>query len=56
MDFGTNAPGSGTPYYQRPETADGKYIAIGAIVRRFYEKLLQGLGLDGSTLPDQNDK
>ncbi len=55
LDIGTNVLDSGAPYYQTYETADGKFIAVGAIEKRFYEKLLQGLGLDPSTLPDQND-
>ncbi|RLF32381.1 MAG: CoA transferase, partial [Thermoplasmata archaeon] len=55
LDIGTNVLDSGAPYYQTYETADGKYIAVGAIEARFYEKLLEGLGLDQSSLPDQND-
>ncbi len=55
LDIGTNVLDSGAPYYQTYETADGKFIAVGAIERRFYEKLLQGLELDPSDLPDQND-
>jgi len=55
LDIGTNVLDSGAPYYQTYETADGKFVAVGAIEARFYEKLLQGLGLDPSTLPDQND-
>ena len=55
LEIGTNMLDSGAPYYQTYETADGKYIAVGAIEARFYEKLIQGLGLDPSSLPDQND-
>ncbi|MBW1717335.1 MAG: CoA transferase [Deltaproteobacteria bacterium] len=55
LDIGTNVLDSGAPYYQTYETADGKFIAVGAIEARFYEKLIEGLGLDPSALPDQND-
>lgn len=55
LDIGTNVLDSGAPYYQTYETADGKYIAVGAIEARFYEKLIEGLGLDPSELPAQND-
>ena len=55
LDIGTNVLDSGAPYYQTYETADGKYIAVGAIEARFYEKLIEGVGLDPSELPAQND-
>ena len=55
LDIGTNMLDSGAPYYQTYETSDGKYMAVGAIEARFYAKLLKGLGLDPSSLPDQND-
>lgn len=46
----------GAPYYDTYETADGKYMAVGAIEAAFYAALLDGLGLEPSELPDQNDK
>ena len=52
---GTNMLDSGAPYYDAYETADGKYVAIGAIEPQFYAELLAKLGLDGENLPDQND-
>jgi len=55
LDIGTNMLDSGAPYYQTYETADGKYMAVGAIEGRFYEELLKGLNLDPSSLPGQND-
>ena len=55
LDIGTNMLDSGAPYYQTYETADGKYIAVGAIEGRFYSLLLEGLGLDPSLLSRQND-
>ena len=55
MDIGTNILDSGAPYYNTYETADGKYMAVGAIEPKFYEELVQGLDLDPISLPDQND-
>jgi alpha-methylacyl-CoA racemase len=56
LDIGTNMLDGGAPYYQTYETRDGKFMAVGAIEGRFYELLLQGLGLDPPTLPPQNDE
>ncbi len=55
LDIGSNMLDSGAPYYQTYETADGKYMAVGAIEGRFYVEFLKGLGLDPSSLPQQND-
>ncbi len=55
LDIGTNMLDSGAPYYQAYETSDAKFIAVGAIEGRFYEQLLKGLGIDSSSLPEQND-
>jgi alpha-methylacyl-CoA racemase len=52
---GTNMLDSGAPFYDAYETADGKYVAIGAIEPQFYAELLRKLGLDGEDLPGQND-
>jgi alpha-methylacyl-CoA racemase len=54
-EIGANMLDGGAPYYQAYETADGKFLAVGAIENRFYAKLLKGLGIEPSTLPDQND-
>ena len=52
---GTNIVDSGAPYYDVYETADGKWLSIGAIEPHFYEDLVSLLELpDG--LPDQNDR
>jgi alpha-methylacyl-CoA racemase len=55
-DIGTNMLDGGAPYYQTYETADGKFMAVGAIEARFYELFVDGLGLDLSSLPPQNDQ
>jgi alpha-methylacyl-CoA racemase len=54
---GTNLLDGGAPFYDTYQTAGGGYVAVGALERRFYQKLLVGLGLDGEqTLPDQMDR
>jgi alpha-methylacyl-CoA racemase len=53
---GTNALDTGAPFYDVYETADQKYIAIGALETRFYQALLKGLGLENDGLQDQWDK
>lgn len=52
---GTNMLDTGAPYYDTYETADGRYVAVGAIEPQFYALLLAGLELDPATLPGQND-
>ncbi|MGQ4599650.1 CoA transferase [Nocardia sp. R6R-6] len=54
---GTNLLDSGAPFYDTYETADGGYMAVGALERRFYRELLGGLGLDADPLlPAQMDR
>ncbi|XP_063745035.1 alpha-methylacyl-CoA racemase isoform X1 [Eleginops maclovinus] len=50
---GENMLDSGAPFYDTYETADGKYVAVGAIEPQFYAQLLQGLDLDPGSLPPQ---
>jgi alpha-methylacyl-CoA racemase len=42
---GTNFLDTGAPFYEAYETADGRWIAVGAIEPRFYAELLGRLGL-----------
>src|SRR5687767_6251711 len=42
---GTNILDTGAPWYNVYETKDGKHISIGSIETRFYEELLQKLGV-----------
>ncbi|QYN17137.1 CaiB/BaiF CoA-transferase family protein [Amycolatopsis sp. DSM 110486] len=44
-DRGENLLDGGAPFYDTYETADGKYVAIGAIEMRFWGDLVQVLGL-----------
>jgi alpha-methylacyl-CoA racemase len=55
LHIGTNMLDSGAHYYQVYETSDRKFVAVGAIEKKFYEQLLKGLGIDPSSLPEQND-
>jgi alpha-methylacyl-CoA racemase len=52
---GTNLLDTGAPFYDVYETADGRWLAVGAIEAPFYAALLDGLGLAGAELPDQMD-
>jgi len=53
---GTNYVDSGAHYYEVYETADGKYISVGAIEPKFYRELLMRLGLSEVELPEQLDE
>ncbi|MFN2537852.1 MAG: CaiB/BaiF CoA transferase family protein [Mycobacteriales bacterium] len=53
---GTNLLDGGAPFYDTYVTADGGYISVGALERRFYAQLLQGLGLADAGLPEQMDR
>ena len=53
---GTNLLDGGAPFYDTYATADGGFMAVGALEPRFYAELLRGLGLDGDPdLPAQDD-
>ncbi|OCB29002.1 carnitine dehydratase [Mycobacterium malmoense] len=45
----------GAPFYRCYETADGKYLAVGAIEPQFFAALLTGLGLSAEEVPGQLD-
>jgi alpha-methylacyl-CoA racemase len=44
------------PWYRTYAASDGKFVAVGAIERRFYREFLMKLGLEGENLPDQHDR
>jgi alpha-methylacyl-CoA racemase len=52
---GTNLLDTGAPFYDVYETADARWLAVGAIEPQFYAALLDGLGLAADALPDQMD-
>jgi alpha-methylacyl-CoA racemase len=53
---GVNLLDTGAHFYEVYETADGGYVAVGAIEPRFYAALLEGLSLDEVALPAQMDR
>jgi alpha-methylacyl-CoA racemase len=61
MDLWTATPGeniadTGAHFYDVYETADGRYLALGAIEPQFYEELVSRLGIDPSDLPPQMER
>lgn len=54
-DHGTNLLDGGAAFYDTYETADGRYMAVGAIEPQFYSKLLVGLGIEDSAPGDHLD-
>lgn len=54
---GDNIVDGGAPYYAAYETADGRYVAIGAIEDKFYGLLLDKLGLtDDAMMTPHTDR
>ncbi len=53
---GENILDGAAPFYGAFETADGKFISIGSIEKKFYAILLEKLGLDPDSLTDQMDR
>jgi alpha-methylacyl-CoA racemase len=51
---GVNVLDTGAPYYDVYETADGKWMAVGAIEPQFYAQLVKLLGLED--LPERDDR
>lgn len=55
-DYQSNFIDGGAPWYACYQTKDGKYVSVGAVERKFYAELLEGMGLDASYLERQMDK
>src|SRR5262245_59392809 len=53
---GSNLLDGGAPFYDTYATADGQYVAVGALEPQFYAALLAGLGLADAALPGQQDR
>jgi alpha-methylacyl-CoA racemase len=51
---GVNLLDTGAPWYDVYETADGRWLAVGALEPQFYDDLLEGLELTG-VAPDRAD-
>jgi alpha-methylacyl-CoA racemase len=54
--LGVNVLDTGAPFYDTYETADGKFIALGALEGQFYAELIQRLGLDDVDVAAQMDR
>ena len=52
---GTNFLDGGAPFYRTYATADGRWVAVGALEPAFFTALLDGLGLDPADVPAQWD-
>ena len=52
---GANMLDSGAHFYEVYECADGRWIAIGAMEKRFFEALLQRLGIDVAAMGNHLD-
>lgn len=50
---GQNMLDGGAPFYTTYKTADGGFMAVGAIEPQFYKLLIEGLGLKSDELPNQ---
>jgi alpha-methylacyl-CoA racemase len=53
---GVNVLDTGAPWYNTYRTKDGKWLAVGAIEKRFYEEFVARLGLRIDELPKQHDR
>ena len=53
---GSNLLDGGAPWYSVYETADGRYVSVGAIESRFYAELLRRLGIEDHDAADQYDR
>jgi alpha-methylacyl-CoA racemase len=53
---GVNILDGGAPWYDTYRTKDDRWLAVGAIERRFYEEFVERLGLKLSDLPKQHDR
>ncbi len=53
---GTNYLDSGAPFYDTYRCADGRYVAVGAVERRFFDNLLRLLQIDFSAEQDHFDR
>lgn len=54
---GENLLDTGAPFYEVYETADGRYLSVGAIEPKFFAILVEGMGIaDQALLDQQNDR
>jgi alpha-methylacyl-CoA racemase len=53
---GTNSFDAGSHFYEVYETADGRYMAVGAFEPQFYAEVLEHLEIDDVAVTDQFDR
>lgn len=53
---GTNLLDSGAPHYDTYQCADGEWVAVAPIERKFRDELLTRIGFDPATFPDVADR
>src|SRR5260370_38278941 len=46
----------GAPGYNVYRTRDGRHVSVASVERKFYDQLLEGMGLDPKAAPDQMDR
>lgn len=56
LERGTNFSDSGAPFYDVYECADGRYVSVAPIEGKFFELLVEKIGLPLAELPAQNDR
>jgi alpha-methylacyl-CoA racemase len=54
--LGENVLDTGAPFYDTYETADGKFVSVGALEPQFFAELIERLGLSDEDLPAQMDR
>lgn len=54
--IGTNLFDGGAPFYGIYETADGGYVSVAPMEDAFWKLLLDRIGIDAETVPDQYDQ
>lgn len=53
---GTNLLDGSAPFYRAYACRDGRFVAVGALEDVFYDRFVDGLGLDPADLPDRWDR
>lgn len=53
---GSNMLDGGAPWYATYLTADGRYMAVGALEEPFWQELLERLNIDPESLPSRGDR
>ncbi len=56
LERGTNSVDGGAPWYTTYQTKDDRWMAVGAVEKRFYKEFVEKLGLDDKALPRQHDQ